>query len=713
MIASTCFARYSNRKVNGVAPSWNGKPLPGEFYRPWVRAAAEVGVSRISKIAVLLLSAIALVFFGTGIAYSQQLPPEVEQMGYADSIFINGKVVSMDDASISTSPGSIYQAIAVKNDKIMKLGTSDEVRALAGARITTVYDLKGRTLIPGIIEPHQHIYGSVIRYADRFGLKFPPRGINVSATADKDLEKTRGIIRDTIREAVKKVEPGDWIMMSLRGHPDQPEQASQWGFTRRLPNRRDLDVWASENPVLVRPGLRGNINSRALEILNDILPGYSASIHESMHGDVIGEDVPALGWVGSQEMAVIQWELFMQNVDNNVLAQMLKLVSEEWAALGVTTWGTRIPFPKVMSGYAKLAEMNQMPIRLNAHYEVHRMPTDPQQTRQLYRRTGVLNGIGGDYMWFDGVASERWDSHVPEGCMGPDTQAPPHIKARETCPKAGDLHWDTLKNAIKSGWRMTGVHMIGSEALRQMVQMIESAIAESSLTLDEVRNQMYSFEHCEMIGKQPEIIDLLTKYNFILSCGPNYFSDSWTWLKDYGPTDPDILKHFSTFNTWIKAGVNLVGQHYGSGVGRGGEGGGEGFQPPFFMLWQAITRRYDGKVWQPEERIDRVHALKMWTRWAANYVRHPDQLGSLELGKWADLLIIDRDYLTIPEDEILKIRPLMTIVGGRTIALNESLAEEWGVEAVGPQFNFEDEALEWIGTPLTEEGKREAGMSSN
>ena len=57
---------------------------------------------------------------------------------------------------------------------------------------------------------------------------------------------------------------------------------------------------------------------------------------------------------------------------------------------------------------------------------------------------------------------------------------------------------------------------------------------------------MYSFEHCEMIGKKPEIIDLLTKYNFILSCGPNYFSDSWTWLQDYGPTDPDILDQFST-----------------------------------------------------------------------------------------------------------------------------------------------------------------------
>jgi predicted amidohydrolase YtcJ len=354
-----------------------------------------------------------------------------------------------------------------------------------------------------------------------------------------------------------------------------------------------------------------------------------------------------------------------------------------------------------MSGYAKLVEVGQMPIRLNAHYEVHRMPTDPEDTRQFYRRTGVLQGIGGDYMWFDGVASERWDSHHPEACLGPDAPAPASLKARETCPKPGDLHWDTLQNAIRSGWRMTGVHMCGSESLRRMTQMIDQVIAEGGLTLDQVR---------DMIGKQPEIIDLLKKYNFILSCGPDYIREGWAWLKDYGPTNPNILDYLIPFNTWIKSGVNLIGQHYGGGSLRGGEGGGRGFQPPFFMLWQATTRKYDGKVWQPEERIDRVHALKMWTRWAANYVRQPTKLGSLETGKLADLLIMDRDYFTIPEDEILRIRPLLTMVGGKVMALNASLAKEWGVEPVGHQFGFEDKDVEWIGKAFSEQGKKDAGV---
>ncbi len=91
-------------------------------------------------------------------------------------------------------------------------------------------------------------------------------------------------------------------------------------------------------------------------MLNEFLPGYSASIQETMHGVDIGEDIPEIGWVGSQEMAVITWELFLRNLDPNTLAQMLKLQSESWAALGVTTWGTRIPFPKVMTGYASYTD---------------------------------------------------------------------------------------------------------------------------------------------------------------------------------------------------------------------------------------------------------------------------------------------------------------------------------------------------------------------
>jgi len=629
-----------------------------------------------------------------------QLPPEVARFGYADTIFVNGNIVSMDDVSASTEVGSVYQAIAVKDTKIMKLGNNQEVRTLAGPD-TRVLDLKGRTLIPGIIESHRHIYGGATRHLERFGFKYPPDGVMmVSMQADRDLEKTQAIMRQAIQDAVKEADPGDWVVLRIQGHPEAPREAGLWGFTRRLTNRNTLDLWTPENPVLVSPGLRGSLNSKALEVLNDFLPGYSASIQETMHGIDIGEDIPSIGWVGSQEMSVITWELFLERLPAATLAQALKLTAEDAASIGITTISTRIPFPKVMSGYATLAGLGQMPIRLSAHYEIHRMPTDPQQTRQIYRRTGVLQGIGNDYFWIDGVASERWDSIYPESCTGPDTQAPPHIKAREVCPKPGDLPWDVLENALKSGWRLAGVHMCGSESARAYFRMIDRARAASGMSMEDIRNLKMTVEHCNLIGKQPDIIQKLKDYGIILSCGPDYIRDVRAWIADYGPQiEPFILP----FRTWIESGVKVVGQHFGGGTRGSGEGGvGTGFQPPFFQLWQVVTRKFDGEVWQPEERIDRVHAMKLWTSWAAEYVTKPDQLGTLEVGKFADLLVIDRDYFTVPVDDILKVHPLMTMVGGKIVVVQESLANEFGMEPIGPVFDFKDEDVEHLGKPIAE-----------
>ena len=631
------------------------------------------------------LSLFVLLLFSSLIP-AQQLPPEVAQYGYADTIFVNGKVVSMDDDSRSTSVGNIYQAIAVKGDKIIKLGTSAQVRALMGPD-TRVLDLRGKTLMPGIIETHSHNYEGAVGFLSRLGFEYPPKdAVFVRAVADPDLEKTQAIMRDTIQDAVTKVQPGDWIVLSLGSHPEAPGSVGFWGMTRRLTNRRTLDQWAPDNPVLMRPGLRGNINSKALEALDDFFPGYSASIQETMHGDVIGEDIAEIGWVGSQEMSVITWELFLQNLPLNTLAQAIKLAGEQLSAKGVTTFSSRVQFPKIMSGYATLAGLGQMPMRFAAHYEIHRMPIDPQQTRQMYRRTGVLQGIGDNYLWIDGVASERWDSFYPESCTGPDTTAPPHIKARETCPKPGDLHWDTLENAMKSGWRLAGVHICGSESLRGFVQMVDRARAVNGWSMQEVRNMRLTGEHCGVIGKQPDVIQKLIDYGIILSCGPDIISEAPRWIADYGDQMNDFIL---PFKTWIDSGVKLVGQHFGR-------------TPPFFHLWQAVSRKYDGVVWQPEERIDRVHAMKMWTSWASEYVLKEDLLGTLEVGKFADLLVTDRDYFTVPVDDILKVRPLMTMLGGKMMVLQESLADQFGIAPVGPAFGFTDEEVETIGLSLAE-----------
>ena len=84
------------------------------------------------------------------------------------------------------------------------------------------------------------------------------------------------------------------------------------------------------------------------------------------------------------------------------------------------------------------------------------------------------------------------------------------------------------------------------------------------------------------------------------------------------------------------------------------------------------------------ERTDRIVQLKALTRWGAYYVLREDVLGTLERGKFADFIVLDRDYLTIPEDDIPNVKVLMTVVGGKIRHLMPSLVAESGMQPVGP-----------------------------
>ena len=178
--------------------------------------------------------------------------------------------------------------------------------------------------------------------------------------------------------------------------------------------------------------------------------------------------------------------------------------------------------------------------------------------------------------------------------------------------------------------------------------------------------------------KQTPICQKLKDYGIILSCGPDIIEESPFWIADYGDQMNDFIL---PFKTWIDSGVKVVGQHFGG-------------DRPYEVMWNAVAREFDRTVWQPEERIDRVHAMKMWTSWASEYVLKEDELGTLEVGRFADLVVLDRDYFTIPVNDILKIRPLMTFLGGKFIVLQESLAQDFGMEAVGPEFDFDDEEID-------------------
>jgi predicted amidohydrolase YtcJ len=105
-----------------------------------------------------------------------------------------------------------------------------------------------------------------------------------------------------------------------------------------------------------------------------------------------------------------------------------------------------------------------------------------------------------------------------------------------------------------------------------------------------------------------------------------------------------------------------------------------------------ITRKDDkGKVWGPDQRVDRMTALRIATQGGANYVLKGDQLGSIEPGKFADLLVLDRDYAAVPEEEISEVRTLATMMGGKFVFVRTDFSGEYNLRPPGAVISTFDE----------------------
>ena len=158
-----------------------------------------------------------LVLLYPSVGLSQQIPPLVAEHGYADMVLVNGKIVSMDDRSITpNTPGNIVQAMAIKGERIMALGSDSEMRGLAGPN-TRFVDMGGRTVIPGLIQTHYHSYGSHARtYGPQMGLVDP--SVKLTVVAETTAEATAKKVRDTVVNAIRvqQLPEGQWITIDLQ-----------------------------------------------------------------------------------------------------------------------------------------------------------------------------------------------------------------------------------------------------------------------------------------------------------------------------------------------------------------------------------------------------------------------------------------------------------------------------------------------------------------
>jgi predicted amidohydrolase YtcJ len=218
-------------------------------------------------------------------------------------------------------------------------------------------------------------------------------------------------------------------------------------------------------------------------------------------------------------------------------------------------------------------------------------------------------------------------------------------------------------------------HVYGDKAADQFMDILDEAIKKAPhITLDYIRSRRMTMDHCGLYPR-PDQIPRIKNFGIMLSCGANMLDRTYPWLKVYGA---DKAKWIAPIKSILDGGVKVVWEY----EGRPEDG-------IFSSMVPFMTRKNDqGNIVAADEAVDRVIVMKMATSWPSEFVLREDVLGTLAPGKFADLVVLDKDYFTIPVEQISTIVPLMTVLGGEPVFVRDSFAKELGVPPRGVQLKY-------------------------
>ena len=621
---------------------------------------------------------IASLVLWCGVAIGQEAPGvPSEILAYPDLIVYNAKLVTMDDKSfgVNTPVGTIAEAMAVRDGKIIAVGTSAQIQRLAGPR-TDKIDAKGRMVMPGMIDTHLHAHNGIVddwmtehpqAVKDHFSVYTVPEG-----KTDAELVKAITVI---VQEHVRNTEAGRWADVEIAGGAGAGEDSrgvlflSDKKFTKQM-----LDALAPKHPVLLRAHPSYVINEAYIQAIS--------TIYGKMDREAAGiDDAGRLRSTASQyrpNKGMFVDFYFRSRVP--LLAEILEAKLLKHAAVGVTTYVSHIMGYRFLDAFNLLAREKRMPIRF-AWTHWYGFATGYADSENFYRRVGDLQGMGDDYFWNNGVGLGAIDSGLPRICS--TMEAPRAQKDLEWCQNGpGTREYETTKTAIANYQRVQVGHSEGDKGVDYFMDALEQAMRENpAITLDYIRSKRFSSDHCNFYPRI-DALPRMAKLGMMVSCSPGALTGSMEWIGP-GKYPPIYVKQIAPIRSAIEAGV-MVTTEGASGVDLNNRSPGR-----FAATVAFLTRKnQQGVAVSPDEAVDRNTLLKMMTTWAARFVMKEDLLGSLDPGKLADFLVLSGDYFAGPPEAIAKIYPVMTVVGGKIAVLKEEFARELGRAPVGPQVEF-------------------------
>ncbi|MGA7292712.1 MAG: amidohydrolase [Terriglobales bacterium] len=530
----------------------------------------------------------------------------------ADLLLRNGHVVTMDGTR------KIVSAIAVRDGRILAVGDDATLATCASSR-TQLIDLHQHTVLPGLIDIHTHAMEWVKTI--------------LSGEIDAGYPTVHSIaeITQAVAHRAAELPPGQWIVGSGWDDAKLTE--------KRYITRRDLDPASANHPVYLKhvSGHLAVTNSAALK-----LAGITRNTPDPQ-GGVIERDASGepTGILKDTAMGLVAELLPKDPPDINERAA--KLVSEKAAEVGLTTIHDIYISSDEMRGYQQAYRRGWLKIRVQMSPRIGSI-ADAEKLAQM----GVHTGFGDDQLKF-GAAKMFAD-----GGMGARTIAiyPPGVIGEPT--NLGVLRWtpaDMQKAhllAAAAGWQLE-THAIGDRAIDEVLDSYAAVIQQLSL-----KDPRFRVVHAGI--STPAIQKRLRELHVLVDGNPPFVYWIGSWFLKYGP---DRVRWCYPAKSYIDNGII--------------EGAGSDVPvtplSPWWGIWAAVVRRelQTAQILAPEERISVEQALTLYTRNGAYAGFEEDRKGALEPGKLADFIVVDRDVLTVPSDELKDVKVLQTFVGGRNV----------------------------------------------
>ena len=532
-----------------------------------------------------------------------------------DLIFVNGNVYTANERQPQA------EAIAVKKDRIVFVGSNEDARKLASDK-TRVVDLRGHTVVPGMTDSHCHI----------FGIGEREMNLNLEGTNSREdfLAKVKGRVAQTER--------GKWTIG--RGWIETFWKPPQF------PSRTDLDKIAPDNPVFLTraDGHAAIANGAALRIAKIDKNAANPFGGEILKDKTTGEPT---GMLLDNAM-----DLAAKNIPKPTEAEREKaflLGIEREIGLGWCEIQNAGSYADDIKIIRKCFDEGKVKLRfINAVY-------GPGEDAQQFLREGSTISA------YDHHFTQRTIKVIFDGALGSRGAAllRPYSDALDTSgyltEKEEDLR-PMFEDALRRGIQIE-THAIGDRANRVILDLYEQAFKAVMPERRKIREPRWRVEHAQILD--PGDLPRFAKLGVIPSMQPSHaISDLFFAPARLGM---ERLAGAYAWQSLIKSGCIIAGGS-DAPVERG---------EPMIEFYAAVARKSikgkSGEGWHPEQAVSREQALKMFTLWPAYAAFEENNKGSIEVGKLADLTVLSNDIMRIPELEILKTRSEMTVIGGEIL----------------------------------------------